>query len=193
MRNLYWIALPVMLLPLVALPGKGALAGTSVTGSLTFSGDPSNYFDPGYGFVPSTGYLNTSSTTVAISNSAVEFGYDDGGNRLSADFTDAQLSVNDLVESAGSNLGWQMTFSDPAFAGESLFLVSDSLPLSGYSVTGDLITLNYAGGSVTAGQNLTATFAITSTPEPSTAGALVLSGFAALVFCFVRKWKNSAG
>lgn len=186
MRNLSSMAVPAaILLSLFTLPGKAALVGTSVTGSLTFTGDPSNYFDPGYGFVPATGYLNTSSTTVTISNSAVEFGFDDGDDLISADFTDNQLTISDLAESPLANNPFQMTFSDSAFAGQSLSAISDSFV--DYSLVGDLLTLNYGGGTPIVGQTLTASFNITPTPEPSSAGIVSVSALLALTFCVVRK------
>ncbi|MGC2659540.1 MAG: hypothetical protein WA324_16405, partial [Bryobacteraceae bacterium] len=111
----------------LAFDGQSAtLAGTSVTGSLVFPGDPSNYFNPGYGFAP-PGDLNAidASPTVTISDAAVEFGYDDGfANAISADFTGNMLTVTDVVEGTGANLGFTMTFSDSAFAGLNLIPVN---------------------------------------------------------------------
>ena len=174
------------LLSVFSLPGNAALVGTSVTGSLTFGGDPSNYFDPGYGFVPATGYLNIGGTTATVSNSAVEFGFDDGASRISADFFDTQFTISDLIESSGTNNSFQMIFADPAFAGQSLFPVSDSFPFSHDSIVGDLLTLNYAGGAPLTGQTLTATFNVVPSPEPSTASAVFVSALAALAFFLAR-------
>src|ERR1700761_5976794 len=81
-----------------AVAGHAAtLVGTSVTGALIFSGDASmtNYFDPINGFA-APGDLNflDNSTTVTISDTAVEFGYDDGvSNAFSAGFSDHQLTI----------------------------------------------------------------------------------------------------
>ncbi len=193
MRNLLFLLLPAaILLSVFALPGSAALVGTSVTGSLTFAADPSNYFDPAYGFVPATGYLNASGTTVTISNSAVEFGFDDASSLISADFSDTQLTINDLIETAGPTNSFQTLFTDTAFAGQSLALVSDSFPLADYSVAGDVITLDYSGGNPTVGQTLTATFNLVSTPEPATAGTVFVCFLATLGVFLARKHRPAS-
>lgn len=163
-----------LLLPLTLLAGRAgaALVGTSIAGSLTFSGDPANYFDPGYGFVPGSD-LNAAGTNEKISNSAVEFGYNDGASLIAANFTDNTLAITDLIEVAGVNNGFEMTFTDPAFANENLTLTGDSFPLSGYSLKGDELTILYAGGKPAKGQTLTADFSIT--PEAPVTGYWVLS------------------
>ncbi len=164
----------------LAVPASAGLVGTSVTGSLTFGGNSSNYFDPGYGFVPA-GYLNASGTTVTISNSAIEFGFDDGSSRISANFSDSQLTVSDLIETSGPSNSFQMVFTDSAFTGQYLIPVSDSFPLAGYSVVGDVMTLDYPGGNPAMGQTLDATFAVTPVPEPSTLGLISFSTLAAFL------------
>ncbi len=188
MRNIIFLLFPVAtLLSVFALPGNASLVGTSVTGSLTFAGGPSNYFDPGYGFVPASGYLNSSGTTVTISNSAVEFGYDDGSNLISADFSDNQFTISDRVETGGANNGFEMIFTDSAFSQQSLLRVSDSFPISSYSVAGNVITLDYAGGTPAVGQTLSATFGVSPSPEPSTLGYGSLTVLAGLAVFFARR------
>ncbi len=192
MRAMIFRLLPVaILLSIFALPGNATLAGTSVTGSLTFGGDPSNYFDPGYGFVPA-GYLNASGTTVTISNSAVEFGFDDGSSRISANFSDHQLTVSDLIEISGAANSFQMIFTDAAFVGQYLIPISDSFPLSDYSVAGDVMTLNYPGGRPSVGQTLTASFTVAPVPEPSSFESVLISVFAALGFFLARDRRNKS-
>ena len=185
MRKPISALVPAALLSFVfALPGNAALVGTSVTGSLTFAGDPSNYFDPGYGFVPATGYLNISGGTVTISNSAVEFGFDDGFSRIAADFSGTQLVLTDLAEAGGPNNSFQMMFTDSAFAMQYLSPVSDSFPLTSYSVSGDVMTINYGGSTPLLGQVLSATFNVVPIPEPSTLGFVFASALAALGIAF---------
>jgi hypothetical protein len=179
-----------------AFDGQSAtLAGTSVTGSLVFSGDPSNYFDPGYGFA-SPGDLNAidGSPTVTISDAAVEFGYDDGfANAISADFTASMLTVTDVVEGTGANLGFTMTFSDSAFAGLNLTPVNSLTLIDSYSSASGVFTLSSPGGNVTAGEIFTDTFIesfnAASVPEPSTHGfvGLALLAFGTLGFRTFRK------
>ena len=79
-----------------------------------------------------------------------------------------------------------MNFTDSAFSLQSLSRVSDSFPLSDYSVTGNVITLDYAGGTPNVGQTLTATFDVVNSPEPSSLGFVSVSVVAGLAMFFVR-------
>ena len=122
------------------------------------------------------GYENTAGTTVPISDTAVEFGFSDGYNFDTADFTAATLTLTDQVNNNGA-VPWQQTFTDPAFSGV-ITKVSDTFDNGGVtaSVSGDTITLNWAGTGVT---NVTysAVFDVGSAlqvPEPSTWALLVL-------------------
>jgi hypothetical protein len=176
-----------VLLSLLSVPGNATLVGTSVTGSITFSGDPSNYFNPGYGFVPA-GYLNVSGTTVTVSDSALEFGYDDGASRISANFSDSSVTISDLIELSGPPNAFRLTFTDTAFAGQHLVAGADSLPLSDYSLVGDVITLDYPGGNPSQGQTLSAIFTITSAPEPATLGLISISALLCLALFRTSKF-----
>jgi hypothetical protein len=169
------------LLPLAA-QGSG-LTGSSVTGSLMFNGNPTNYFDPANGYVPS-GYLNTMGPTVTIQAPAVEFGFDDTTNLDLTNFSASQFTVEDVVENSSGNAPFTMTFTDSAFMGMTFNKVSDSFPNGGltYAVTGDTITINWAGGPVNTNDDYTSTFTVV--PEPSTwATALVGLG---LLGCALR-------
>ena len=188
MKKEFRTLLPVaVLVSVCALPCNASLVGTAVTGSLTFAGDPSNYFDPSYGFVPATDYLNTLGTTVTISDTAVEFGYDDGASLISADFSDTQLTVSDLSELSGQTNAFQLVFTDASFAGQLLELQSEDYPFTAYSLVGDSITLVYAGGSPTVGQTYEASFTAAQTPEPSTLSlsSTAFGAFAAI--CAARR------
>lgn len=180
MRKLL-LLFPAILLSCV--PSYAALLGTPVTGSLQFSAGSANFFDPVYGFVPS-GYSNSSGITVAVSGSAVEFGFDDGANRFTVNFTDDQVTISDLVESSGSNLPFTMTFTDSAFSGQSVAALSNAFPLT-YSLSGSVLTVRGTGGTVAAGQTLTGSLSITPAPEPSTIGLLLVSGL--FVFSLTRR------
>ncbi len=170
-----------LLSALVATADAASLVGTSVTGSLMFAGDPSNYFDPGYGFAPLTD-LNAidNSTTVTISNTAVEFGYDDGANLITVDFTDNGVTMSDVVELTGSNVPITMTFTDPALVHE----YAPALP-GIFSISGDVLTANLPGGNVTMGQPpITYSSGLVPVPEPSTKGFVYLTLFAFGILSF---------
>ena len=158
----------VLLVSLGSLPACASLIGSSVTGSLTFAGDPSNYFDPNNGFVPAAGYLNASGTLVTVSGGAVEFGYDDGASLISANLGANGLVLRDVIEQSGSNNGFQMSFTDAAFAGLPLIVTGGTLLPADFSLSGDTLTVDFAAADVTSGQMLTTTVGLAPTPEPST-------------------------
>ncbi len=151
----------------LALPAQADLVGTPVTGSVMFASNPNNYFDPANGLVPA-GFLNTAGSTVVISPTSTEFGFNDGLNMDTADFTGTTLTVTDDVFNNAFN--WVMTFTDPAFSGLSLVPGADTFTNGGVTGTliGDTITLNWLG-TTTADGLLTASFTVqpTNTPEPS--------------------------
>ncbi|MBE7158532.1 MAG: PEP-CTERM sorting domain-containing protein [Rhodospirillales bacterium] len=147
------------------------LIGTSVNGSLTFGSAATNYFDPNNGFVP-PGYLNTSGTTVSIASPAVEFGFADGDNTDTANFSAFQFTLEDTVTASASvsvsDNPFTMTFTDPAFSGLTLNKVTDFFPGGlTYSLVGSTITVHWAGGSVRTNDDYTSTFTLVAVPEPS--------------------------
>jgi len=146
-------------------PARATLIGTQVTGELYFAGGPQNWFDPTNHFVPS-GYLNTNETTVTIASNAVEFGFADSTARVTADFSGAQLVVSEIPRLDGNFLSLEMVFTDTAFS--NLFRVADNFPNGGMtaSVDGGVITLDWAGGSVTNGQSLQVVFKLNVPPSP---------------------------
>jgi hypothetical protein len=180
------IAFAIAAACLATSTAKADLIGTSVTGSLQFTGSATNFFDPANGFVNGLlgtypgGSLNAAGTTVTISGTATEFGFMDTINTDSADFTGTQLTVTDVTR-VGSNSA-TYTFTDTAF--NSLSLVSNSFPAGlTYSLSGDTITVNTPLFSSTAG-TFQAVFNVNSgstVPDTgSTLGLLSLSVVALL-------------
>ena len=169
------------------------LIGTSVTGSLEFGSSITNYYDPANGYVPS-GYLNTAGTTVTVATPAVEFGFEDAHNTDSANFSASQFTIEDSLDptAGGSDNPWTMTFTDSAFAGQSLAKATDFFPNGGlnYSITGTTITISWAGGPIKANDDYTSTFVIQTIPEPSTWAAV---GTGAVALALVVRRKRRAG
>ena len=174
-------------LGLAAAPARAAvLDGTSVTGSLTFNSDPTNNFAPGNGnnYVPA-GYGNSSSDTVTISDTQTEFGYDDGFNRDTTDFTDAGLTIQD-VSANGHNSDTTYSFTDTAFSGGKFLPVSNSFNGgTTYSLTGDTFAFFDPGANDQG--TFRAVFSFTpapgtpaAVPEPSTIAPFALGALGLL-------------
>ena len=159
-----------------------------VAGTLTF-GSPggTNYFDPAQGYVPA-GFGNTGGTTVAI-GAGVEFGFNDGANLDTADFTANSLTISDQTFSSASP--FFMTF----FSSLSGFFDNAAFVTNGFSgtlsVTGNTLTfaapqfdsvgtrtsiISFAGGNPGA------------VPEPAT-WAMMLMGFGAMGVALRRRRK----
>ncbi len=167
------------------VPGRASLLGTSVTGSLQFQGHPLNYFDPANGFVPATGYENSSGTTVTIAEPAIEFGAVFPANTDTANFTATQLIVTGVVDSAGTNTPFTLSFSDAGFVGLGLSKVSDTFVNGGTtaSLAGSTLMVSWNGGLVSAG-TLQAVYNLAGAPvpEPSSWALLVIGAAAVLWF-----------
>lgn len=180
-----------------SIPLQASLLGTSVSGSLVFSGDPSNYFDPTNSFVPSSGYLNSAGgTTVTIQDPAIEFGAVFPTNTDSADFNASQLTITDLTTGSGVNFASTMSFTDTAFRGLTLSKTSDSFTggVTG-SLAGDIVTVSWARAGIVPGQTLKATFNLTgatTTPEPASWGMLAFSGVLGALVFLLRKQRARA-
>ncbi len=175
----------VIALFFLACPSWGALIGTTVTGSLTFSsGNPNNFFNPANGFVPAR-FENAAGTHVTISDSAVEFGFNDGANRDIANFIDGQLIIRDRARGGAGSVAYTLTFTDPVFAGLSLVSSTFTKPLD-YSIVGDEIEITVPKFSRNG--RYRAVFALTSTPEPGSFGMLGLS--VGLLALGGAKWRS---
>jgi hypothetical protein len=143
--------------------------GTAVTGSLSFSGGPVNFFDPAAGGVP-VGFGNHASTKVTI-GSVTEFGYRDASNLDTADFTGSTLTVSD-TGFGGGQAPFEMKFTNTDF--ESFSLISNGLGMN-FSFAGDTMTIKFAGGDFTGEKTAVFSYAPIQTgvtPEPGTLALL---------------------
>ncbi|HZS57476.1 MAG TPA: hypothetical protein VFA65_23960 [Bryobacteraceae bacterium] len=162
-------ALVAAVMAACVMPCSADLLGTTVTGTLNFSGLPANYFDAANGFVPTMGYGNSSDTSVTIADPDVEFGAGFPANTDTADFNATQLVLSDMVISASRNTPFSMTFTDAAFVGLGLTIISDSFVNGGTTATldDDTLTVSWNGGVVSPG-TLQAIYDLElATPEPS--------------------------
>lgn len=171
--KLYAKLLTAGLLTLAAVPAYA----TVILGTLQF-GAPAgpNYFDPANGYVPA-GYGNAAGTSVAV-GPGVEFGFLDGANQDTADFTATSLTITDLSFSSASP--FYMTFtSDTAGFFDNLVVGLDTFG-STYSVNGNTFSFMSPGTNSPGTQTATFTFGGRgAVPEPAT-WAMMLIGFGAV-------------
>jgi hypothetical protein len=143
--------------PIVA---NASLVGSSVTGSLftPVTNTTTNYFDPANGDVP-PGYGNSAGTTVTIANPGVEFAFLQRGGTVAApgvdsitvNFTGTTLTLVEHINSAWlSGIdGFQVVFTDPAFAGLFIAKTADSFAQGGVnaSLVNGQLTLTVGGSA----------------------------------------------
>lgn len=154
------------------------LVGSNVTGALNFGGGSTNYFDPAVGSVPA-GTLNTAGTTVTVSSSAIEFGYADPLNRITANFGDLSLQLTDVLSASGNNFSQKFTFLDNAFIGLTLVPGTNNYPDPAFtsSLVGNTLTISLPAQSLLGRTTYEANFTFAATPEP---GSCLLFGTALL-------------
>jgi hypothetical protein len=152
MRQTIWLSLAGLVLLVGTAARADSLTGSSVNGSLTFSGSSSNNFNPSIGSVPA-GYGNASGTTVTIGSPLVEFGdqavqFGVNEDLDTANFTGTSLTISDLCEFDGcvGNNTFTMTFVDTAFTGLTATQVSDTFALGDtWSLVGNKLTVTVQG------------------------------------------------
>jgi hypothetical protein len=168
-------------------PAHASLISDQVNGTLNFLGFSANFFDPannGQGFGVPPGFGNSAGLPATISATQTTFGYQDGSNTDTADFTATQLIFTDVSASGGTNVTSSFTL---VTGGEfsSLSLVSSDIAGLTYSLSGGTITLAYP--AFPSGGTFIATFDVggaTAIPEP---GGLALIGSGLLGLGLVRR------
>jgi hypothetical protein len=135
---------PLGLAVALSLSMIGPASATTVLGTLTFNGGTINYYLPGNGYVPA-GYGNSSGQPVTI-GAGIEFGFMDGANTDTADFTLTSLTLRDISPSVGS-ASWQQTFtaSDVGFFSGWTMLSETFAGAVTYSIVADTLTISWNG------------------------------------------------
>ena len=161
--------------------------GTQVTGTFLVNHGTTNYFDPANGFVP-PGFGNSAGTTVTI-GPGVEFGFADGANFNSVNFSGSGLNFIDI--STLGTIDFEMDFTDPAFTS---FTQLTGYPGLTYSFSGDTLrlfrTTTLKPGIYDTTFRYTTNAAIT--PEPSSV-ALMATGLLGLMWMAWRRYGDQLG
>jgi hypothetical protein len=149
-----------------SFPARADLITSSVTGSLTYLGGSTNYWNG-----PSTVQIGP----------GVEFSYSDPLGDMTANFSGSALTVaeNGLL----SRAGFTETFTDSAFAGLSVIAADSGL---NYSLVGNTLTVSFSTPATNYSGNIT--FGPSAVPEPSLTILLVaaLGGMVLLAGRFRR-------
>jgi hypothetical protein len=126
-----------------ASPAMADLIGTSVSGVMSIIGfGAENFFDPANGSVPA-GFGNSVSPNNVVIGSGTEFGFQDAFNTDTVNFTGTQVTLLDVAVDPQGSVPVTYSFTDTAFSGTTISLVSDNfpLPVTG-TLVGNLLTLS---------------------------------------------------
>lgn len=141
------MASSLALIAVISVAAYGsASAATTISGTLNFGSDSTNYYDPANLFVPA-GYGNFAGLPVTV-GAGVEFGFDDGLNLITADFTFTSLVITNVTgPDTGGAAAWTQTFkAGTAGLFDGLTLINDTF-LKGvtYGLVGDTLTVSWVG------------------------------------------------
>lgn len=154
---------------------RADLIGTSTSGAMVLPGTSVNFFCSTNGFVPA-GYGNSGACGTVTIGSIVEFGFSDGTNTNTADFTGSTLTLTDVTTGNGS-IPVEYYFVDNAFTSVSLISAD---PVFSYYLSGPI--LHIASSQISSAGTRSIQLAIGTTavtPEPSSL-LLLASGLGAL-------------
>jgi hypothetical protein len=180
------------MLAMIMLGGSQAhalpLLGAEVAGAFFLNSGSNNLFDEEFGHVPATGFGNSpgfpgnGGTTVPISDSVVEFGYQGAAalDLFTANFTGAGGVILTATGVPPTFTNVTMTFASPGFIGLLFAPVHVDGTNNNCSFATNTITCMVTAGP---GPGFTSTYSLSSTaqvPEPASLTLLAL-GLAGLI------------
>ncbi len=136
------------------------------------------------GFVPNGFSNKTQGTTVTVAEPAIEFGLADGVNTNTVNITNTTITLTDVIATNGSTTPFLVTLTDTAFAGVTFTQTANTTSSFTYSLTGNTLSLNFAGTN-TGGTYTTTLTAASPVPEPGSVA--LLTGIFITGAGFVRK------
>jgi hypothetical protein len=163
-----------------------SLLGQDVQGKFFLNGGSDNLFDEEFGHVPTTGFGNSPGfpgnglTTVPISDSVVEFGYEGSVDRMTMNFTGLGGVTLTATGVPFTFMNVTMTFASPGFIGLTFAPVHVDGTNNNCSFATNTITCLVTAGP---GPGFTSTYSLSSAavvPEPASLTLLAL-GLAGLI------------
>jgi hypothetical protein len=189
-RSLRCLTGQLAMLAMIMLGGSQAhalpLLGADVQGTFRLNGGSDNLFDQKFGHVPATGFGNSPGppgnglTTVPISDTVVEFGYEGSVDRFTANFTGAGGVILTATGVPPTFTNVTMTFASPGFTGLFFAPVHVDGTNNNCSFAINTITCMVTAGP---GPGFMSTYSLSSTaqvPEPASLTLLAL-GLAGLI------------
>ena len=130
---------------------RADLIGSTVDGTLLFTGSSTNFFSP----------------ASVVVGPGIEFSATDSNILYTFDFTETTLVVTNSTKTPTTEIGFVATFTDPEIT--ELTVLSNTIAGMTFTQSGDVLTVDFAGHQGTPVQgDLGTAVAQVSTPEPST-------------------------
>ncbi len=175
-------------LVVLASPASAGLVGATVTGTLKFGANPTNYFDFTNGYVPA-GFLNSNPNGITVTIGAgSEFGYNDGFSSIVANFSDTQLVITDILGSSSAG-AWTMTFYSTEFSSFSISGSPTLVPITlNLPSTGPLMTVIWGGAPTSNGIQAPGTYSATiNISVPDAGSTALLLGLVLVAFALATR------